>query len=130
LRNRSRDPNGLDDGKLETIAKVAGLDMPSPEDEPLDKERTLKDAADWLRHNDLDPNTVNDATLRSLANMARVELPRAKMSACEQLACVPIPKGSITPKSKEKFVAESMKWLRKNEPKRTAETSQWKTYCR
>jgi hypothetical protein len=79
LRNWSSDPKGLDDGKLETIADVAGLDMPMPEYKPLDKERTLKDAADWLRHNDLDPNTVDDSTLGALQNMHH-----AKMSALEK----------------------------------------------
>jgi hypothetical protein len=49
LRNRSRDPKGLDGGKLVTIAEVTGLDMPMPEYKPLYKENTLKDAADWLR---------------------------------------------------------------------------------
>lgn len=78
LRNRSRDPKGLDDGIVETIAEVAGLDMPMAEYKPLDKERTRKDTADWLRHNDLDPNTVDDATLRALANMVGVELHCAK----------------------------------------------------
>jgi hypothetical protein len=57
--------------------------MPMPEYKPLDKERTLKDAADWFRHNDLDLNTVDDATHRALANMAGVELHHAKMSAIE-----------------------------------------------
>jgi hypothetical protein len=78
LLNRSRDPKGLDDGILESIAEVAGLDMPMAEYKPFDKERTRKDTADWLRHNDLVPNTVDDATLRALANMVGVELHCAK----------------------------------------------------
>jgi hypothetical protein len=57
-----RTGRGLDRGKLETIAEVAGLDTPMPEYKPLDKERTLGNAADWLRrlrHNDMDPNTAD-----------------------------------------------------------------------
>jgi hypothetical protein len=69
-----------------------------PECKPLDTERTLKDAADWLRHKNLDPNTVDDATLGALQNMAGVELLHSKISALE----------------KKKFMDSALSWLRAN----------------
>ena len=82
------------------MAKLDGVPVPKKLT-PEGKKKALSDSLDWLRGKDVAPAEVDEPTMNAPTN----------------LAGVPMPQDTLSPKeAKQKAIEESLKWLRNNDP--------------
>ena len=77
-----------------------------PEISKKDKAKAMQDAINWLREHDPDLGEVDDLAFAALAKVSGISMP-----------------DKLTPDGKEKFVAESIYWLRNNNPWKLGEVN-------
>merc|ERR1711935_1317678 len=98
LRNNDVEVDDVDGPTVKALSKLAGIPMPKKLT-PENKKKTIDTALEWLRNADAeDLPHVDSPTLESLTSLAGVPMP------------------GISDLDKARALAESLYWLRSNDP--------------